>query len=288
MPNWSYTYYELTGDAGQIKELQRIMSELESIDRPNNPKWLGYLVERLGGDNDKFLSRGSWSDLELRDDDTLCFSIMHAWRHPEYLEDLIRSKFNKLYIYYQEQEPEDGIFTTNDLHSEHYPETIFLDAGGNIDYYVGEDVFAALTKIGGKPITSWEEAFALVGSNDDLQLIEIEYDQRGPEPREVKFHEFSAEQYKEFLRNLIGALSDSEIGSSYLEWGQQGVYDSGGCIYGNLEGGKEGLLSAVGNISAEDTEGIYMSWNGGYIKTNALSKGEYLCTVNIYNKRNNK
>lgn len=28
MPNWSYTYYTLTGDAGQIKALHGIMSEL--------------------------------------------------------------------------------------------------------------------------------------------------------------------------------------------------------------------------------------------------------------------
>ena len=25
-----------------------------------------------------------------------------------------------------------------------------------------------------------------------------------------------------------------------------------------------------------------MSWNGGYIKTKPLSKGKYLCTVNMY------
>lgn len=101
MPNWSYTYYLLTGDIGQIKMLYGVMSELESIDKPNySPRWLGHLVERLGGDNDKFFCRGSWDDLELRDDDTLCFSVMHAWRHPEYLEDLIRSKFDNLYIYY--------------------------------------------------------------------------------------------------------------------------------------------------------------------------------------------
>ena len=282
MPNWSYTYYTLTGDAGQIKVLHGIMSELENADSQNNPGWLGHLVERLYGDNDKFLCRGSWNDLELRDDNSLCFSVKHAWRHPDYMEDLIRSKFDKVYIYYQEQEPEDGIFTTNDLRGEHYPETIFLDAGGNIDYYVGEDVFAALSKIGGKPITSWDEAFALVDSNDDIQLIEIEYDQRGPEPRDVMFHEFNAKQYKEFLQGLIRTLSDSEIESAYLEWGQEGFHDSGGCKYGNLEGGKDGLLAAVAEIPSEDVEGIWMSWNGGYIKTKPLSKGKYLCTVNMY------
>lgn len=282
MPNWSYTYYTLTGDVGQIKELHGIMSELENTDAHDNPRWLGHLVERLGGDNDIFFSRGTWSDLEPRDDDSLCFSVEHAWRHPEYMEDLIRSKFDKLYIYYQEQEPEDGIFTTNDLHGEHYPETIYLEAGGNIDYYVGEDVFAELSKIAGRPIISWDEAFALVDSDDDLQLIEIEYDQRGPEPREVKFHEFTAAQYKEFLRGLIGTLLDSEIESAYLEWGQDGLYDSGGCRYGNLEGGKHGLLAAVAEIPAEDVEGIWLSWNGGYIKTKPLAKGKYLCTVNIY------
>lgn len=187
MPNWSYTYYTLAGDANQVKELYGIMSEIESADMSDDSSWLGHLVERLGGDTDIFLSRGSWSNLELMDDNSLCFSVVHAWRHPEYMEDLIRSKFDKIYIYYQEQEPEAGIFTTNDLQGKYYPETIFLDAGGNIDYYIGEDVFAALSKISGRPITSWDEAFALVNSDDDLQLIEIEYDQRGPEPRDVKF-----------------------------------------------------------------------------------------------------
>ena len=282
MPNWSYTYYTLTGDAVQLKELYGIMSELGNADTPNDPRWLGYLVEWLYGDNDKFLCRGFWSDLELIDDGRLCFSVIHAWRHPEYLEDLIRSRFNKLYIYYQEQEPEAGVFSTNDLRGEHYPETIFLDAGGNIDYYVGEDVFTDLSKLSGKTISTWEEAFDFVNSNDEIQILEIEYDQRGPEPREVKFCEFNAGQYKAFLRNLIGTLSDSEIESTYLKWGQEGVYNSDECIYGNLEGGKDRLIAAVEEIPLEDMEGLFMKWNYGYVETESLSKGKYLSTVNIY------
>ena len=47
MPNWSYTYYTLTGDAVQLKELYGIMSELGNADTPNDPRWLGYLVEWL-------------------------------------------------------------------------------------------------------------------------------------------------------------------------------------------------------------------------------------------------
>ena len=234
------------------------------------------------GDNDKFLCRGFWSDLELIDDGSLRFSVIHAWRHPEYLEDLIRSRFNKLYIYYQEQEPEAGVFSTNDLRGEHYPETIFLDAGGNIDYYVGEDVFTDLSKLSGKTISTWEEAFDFVNSNDEIQILEIEYDQRGPEPREVKFCEFNAGQYKAFLRNLIGTLSDSEIESTYLKWGQEGVYNSDECIYGNLEGGKDRLIAAVEEIPLEDMEGLFMKWNYGYVETESLSKGKYLSTVNIY------
>ena len=282
MPNWSYTYYTLTGDAVQLKELYGIMSELGNADTPNDPRWLGYLVEWLYGDNDKFLCRGFWSDLELIDDGPLCFSVIHAWRHPEYLEDLIRSRFNKLYIYYQEQEPEAGVFSTNDLRGEHYPETIFLDAGGNIDYYVGEDVFTDLSKLSGNTISTWEEAFDFVNSNDEIQILEIEYDQRGPEPREVKFYEFNAGQYKAFLRNLIGTLSDSKIESAYLKWGQEGVYNSDECIYGNLEGGKDRLIAAVEEIPLEDMEGLFMKWNYGYVKTESLSKGKYLSTVNIY------
>ena len=282
MPNWSYTYYTLTGDAVQLKELYGIMSELGNADTPNDPRWLGYLVEWLYGDNDKFLCRGFWSDLELIDDGSLRFSVIHAWRHPEYLEDLIRSRFNKLYIYYQEQEPEAGVFSTNDLRGEHYPETIFLDAGGNIDYYVGEDVFTDLSKLSGKTISTWEEAFDFVNSNDEIQILEIEYDQRGPEPREVKFCEFNAGQYKAFLRNLIGTLSDSEIESTYLKWGQEGVYNSDECIYGNLEGGKDRLIAAVEEIPLEDMEGLFMKWNYGYVETESLSKGKYLSTVNIY------
>ena len=282
MPNWSYTYYTLTGDAVQLKELYEVMSELGNADTPNDPRWLGYLVECLYGDNDKFLCRGFWSDLELIDDGSLRFSVIHAWRHPEYLEDLIRSRFNKLYIYYQEQEPEAGVFSTNDLRGEHYPETIFLDAGGNIDYYVGEDVFTDLSKLSGKTISTWEEAFDFVNSNDEIQILEIEYDQRGPEPREVKFCEFNAGQYKAFLRNLIGTLSDSEIESTYLKWGQEGVYNSDECIYGNLEGGKDRLIAAVEEIPLEDMEGLFMKWNYGYVETESLSKGKYLSTVNIY------
>ncbi len=47
MPNWSYTYYTLTGDAVQLKELYGAMSELGNADTPNDPRWLEYLVEWL-------------------------------------------------------------------------------------------------------------------------------------------------------------------------------------------------------------------------------------------------
>ena len=121
-----------------------------------------------------------------------------------------------------------------------------------------------------------------MNSNDEIQILEIEYDQRGPEPREVKFCEFNAGQYKAFLRNLIGTLSDSEIESTYLKWGQEGVYNSDECIYGNLEGGKDRLIAAVEEIPLEDMEGLFMKWNYGYVETESLSKGKYLSTVNIY------
>lgn len=283
MPNWSHTYYTLTGDTGQIKDLHGIMCELEGIGEPNGcPSWLGLLVERLGGDIVWVPCRGFWNDLEHRNDDSFCFSITHAWRHPEYLEDLIRCKFDKLNIYYQEQELDGGIFTSNDLQGEHYPETVLLDVGGNIDYFVGEVVFAVLSKISGQTISTWKEAFDLVDSDDDMRLLEIEYDQHGSKPREVKFHEFDAEKYKEFLQDFIRAFSDGETESAYLQWGQEGFLGSGGCAYGSPDGGKDGLLSAIENIPAEDIEGIYLTWDGGYVKTKALPKGKYLCTVNIY------
>lgn len=196
------------------------MCELEGIGEPSCcPRWLGHFVGRPGGDKVRIPCRGSWNDLEHWDDDSLCFTITHAWRHPEYLEDLIRSKFDKLNIYYQEQELDGGIFTSNDLQGEHYPETVLLDAGGNIDYFVGEVVFAVFSKISGQTI---------------------------------------------------------------LQWGQEGFLGSGGCVYGSPDGGKDRLLSAVGHIPAEDIEGIYLTWDGGYVKTKALPKGKYLCTVNIY------
>ena len=163
MPNWSVTSYVLVGDRDQLDALYNRMSELEQMKEPLvpngfGPNWLGCLVKSLGGDPQKVYCRGSWSDL-CREDDSVTFDCEHAWSRPHEVEDLIRSVYPDIDIYFLEEELGMDIFQTNDTENAYFHDTVIIDIEDEgMEYYGDADALAELSRMKGETISTWEEA----------------------------------------------------------------------------------------------------------------------------------
>lgn len=108
------------------------MDELECMKSPGlhdngfGSTWLGNLVIKLGGDWKKLYCRGSWDNLLLHDDGTVSFSVESAWDEPYEVRHFIEAKFPGIKIYYQCEEADMGIYTTNDAPGLFFPERYYL------------------------------------------------------------------------------------------------------------------------------------------------------------------
>lgn len=133
------------------------MSELEYVKAPGlhengfGSTWLGNLVIKLGGDWNKVDCRGSWDNLLLHDDGTVSFCVESAWGEPYEVRELIEDKFPDIRIYYQSEEPDNVIYTTNDDTGEYFPEKYCLWVEDEeTDYYTSfEHLIEAVQKITG-------------------------------------------------------------------------------------------------------------------------------------------
>lgn len=132
MANWAYTQLHCDGDKEQLKKLHSIMEELESMKAPGlhengfGSTWLGNLVIKLGGDWNKIYCRGSWDNLILHQDSTVSFSVESAWDEPNEVRKFIEERFPEIRIYYQTEESGMGIYKTNDVTGEYFPEEFYL------------------------------------------------------------------------------------------------------------------------------------------------------------------
>lgn len=175
MPNWCMTSYALIGEKKEIRSLYNKMKRLQSRKTPLVPNgfgvtWLGCLVKSLGDDPQKVYCRGRWGNLKLSDDGTLFFDTEHAWSRPSEVEDLIKTVYPSICIYFLEEELGMDIFQTNDESGQFFPEQIIIDEESEgMEYYTEEGAFQHLTELAGKPITNWEEAEAFVSAINDAQ-----------------------------------------------------------------------------------------------------------------------
>lgn len=131
MPNWCYTSYTFVGDEDELKELHGLMERLESMEKPLvkngfGTNWLGCIVEALGKNWEKVQCRGSWEDLMLCNG-TLNFNTTTAWSAADEVMALICEKYPSLGYYYYTEEPGMGIYQTNDVCGEYYPDRYYVD-----------------------------------------------------------------------------------------------------------------------------------------------------------------
>lgn len=180
MPNWSETSYVLEGDQEQLDALYNRMRELEQMEEPLvhngfGTNWLGCLVKSLGGNPGKVYCRGHWFDL-CRTSDSVTFNCEHAWSRPHEVEDLIRSVYPDIYIYFLEEEPGMGIFQTNDTENVYFHDTVIIDIEDEgMEYYDEDEALSVLSELKGERLSSWEEAEEFVDANNGKADSDREY-----------------------------------------------------------------------------------------------------------------
>ena len=132
MPNWAYTLYIVKGGGEEVEALHQVIKGLDEreeslIANDFGKLWVGNLVHVLGGDWKKFYCRGKILDYGLRPDGSLRFDVESAWGELDEVRELILSCYPLLKIYYQSEEPNMGIFTTNDTENAIFHDRWILD-----------------------------------------------------------------------------------------------------------------------------------------------------------------
>lgn len=167
MPNWSSTSYHVVGDEKELKSLYELMVELSEMTKPRvengfGPNWLGCLVDALGEDWQNISCRDAFFDMNL-DVYGLRFITETAWNPCNEVMDFLRRKFPSLVFYYYTEEPGFGIYATNDVTGDYFPDryVVVLHSEGTelcTEYFENiEDAYAWISDGLEKPITNAEE-----------------------------------------------------------------------------------------------------------------------------------
>ena len=119
MPNWAYTIYIVRGDGEEVTRRHQLIKDLDNRAESLLPNdfgklWMGNLVHVLGGDWEKVYCRGKILDYDMTEDGVLRFDVESAWGELDEVRALILSRFPKLDIRFQSEEPDMDYFSTND------------------------------------------------------------------------------------------------------------------------------------------------------------------------------
>ena len=175
------TSYALTGERKEVRSLYNKMKRLQERKTPLVPNgfgttWLGCLVKSLGKNPENVYCRGQWSNLQLSEEGVLTFDTEHAWSRPSEVEELIRSRYPSLSIYFLEEELGMEIFQTNDEDGKFFQETVILDdESDGMEYFTLVDALKRISELKGTPVNDWEEA------EEFLDMYNLAQDEAGPE-----------------------------------------------------------------------------------------------------------
>lgn len=166
MPNWASVEYVITGDKKQVRQLNKIIQNLEKRTSPLIPNgfgklWLGCLVKKLGKDpeTDKIYCRGEITSYNLSEGNELSLSMECAWGEMSDVRHLIEQVYPDVHIYYKVEECGMGIYVHNDMSGTHFPENYILDTSLDTEYFETiEEVFKYTANLVGKEIYPTEEA----------------------------------------------------------------------------------------------------------------------------------
>ena len=140
MANLAEVTYNCVGDKKQIKALYRTLSNLNKRKTPVVKNgwgllWLGCVIEKLGGNWENYSCRGEILDFYM-DDDVLVINQETAWGEQDGFRQFLKETYPDIEIYYVEEEPGCGVYSTNDSSGIYFPDRYFLDCcGGDMSEY---------------------------------------------------------------------------------------------------------------------------------------------------------
>lgn len=131
MPNWCNTNHTIVGEKKELSEIYRLMKRLEGMKTPLvkndfGSEWLGCLVVALGRRWEQYRCRGYWFSLEYHDG-VITFDTATAWCPMNEVFDLLCEKYPSTSHYYYAEETGCGIYETNDIDGEYYPDRFCVD-----------------------------------------------------------------------------------------------------------------------------------------------------------------
>ena len=115
MANICTTNYVIEGKREELDALYQKMKELQGQD-------LGLLVKALGKNPDEMECRGEWTEL-VREDETLRMIFETAWTPCLEVNNLLKSVYPSLRIFYKAEEPGNEVYLKNDADGKYFPET---------------------------------------------------------------------------------------------------------------------------------------------------------------------
>lgn len=140
MPNWTMTTYAFESTEAQVNELNNKIEELGKMEKPFVENgfgnlWLGCLVNYLGGDHEKVYCRGEITSHQITKPTTLIIDCECAWNELPEFRHFLEQRFQGSKVYYQNEEPGEGIYTTNDPEGRFFPERFMIDCPEDIEYF---------------------------------------------------------------------------------------------------------------------------------------------------------
>lgn len=140
MPNWTMTTYAFEGTEAQVNELNEKIEELGQMEKPFVENgfgnlWLGCLVNYLGGDWNKIYCRGEILSHQITKSNVLFIDCECAWDELPEFRHFLEKRYPGSKVYYQNEEPGMGIYTTNDIESKYFPDNYLLDTYDDPQYF---------------------------------------------------------------------------------------------------------------------------------------------------------
>ena len=161
MPNWCSTTYKIVGKHEEVTAIHDLLNTLKAKQtKPSSFVGINLweVVESLGGDLETISCRGNILSYKLSED-VLRIDQQTAWNECADFRHFLEKVYPHVKIFYQEEEPMEDIFYTNDHTGKYFPERYFLDAENEEPAYFNslEDTIKRIEDITGTRIKTEDE-----------------------------------------------------------------------------------------------------------------------------------
>ena len=178
MPNWCTTTYKCVGEQKDIQSLHKTLEQLQAMKKPFvkngfGNMWLGCVVNILGGKWEDVRCRGEIIDFSMDGEDVLVISQSTAWCEQEEFRYFLEQHYQGMKIFYQEEEPGNDVYYTNDETGDYFPEQYILDSYDGCEYFNSlHDIAAKVKEITQVDVRTEEDIEAVL--NDYQEKMEEE------------------------------------------------------------------------------------------------------------------